>query len=212
MQKVKIVVDSREYFSGIPSILSSIADVEIKQLPVGDYVVSERICIERKTIDDFIDSIIKKRIFDQIIRLKEGYEKPLLIIENGEMERNFNFKALYGAIACILVDYDIPVIKTDNKEETSFMIYSIACREQLKNKREIALRGKKPKMELKEWQRFIVEGLPNVSVVLAKRLLSRFKSVRNVMNANFEELKEVDGIGEKKAKKIVDVLDAIWED
>ncbi|MBC7080878.1 MAG: hypothetical protein H5T44_01300 [Thermoplasmatales archaeon] len=212
MQKIKIIADSREYFSGIPSLLSSIADVEIKQLVVGDYVVSERICIERKTMDDFIDSIIKKRIFDQIIRLKEGYEKPLLIIENEETCRDFNFKALYGAIACILVDYNIPVIKTDNKEETSFIIYSIACREQLKNKREIALRGKKPKMELKEWQRFVVEGLPNVSAILAKRLLSKFKSVRNVMNANFEELKEVEGIGEKKAKKIVEVLDAIWED
>jgi Fanconi anemia group M protein len=212
MQKIKIITDSREVFSGIPSILSSIADVEIKQLAVGDYVLSERICIERKTMNDFIDSIIKKRIFDQIVRLKEAYEKPVIVIENEEFERKFNMKALYGAIACILVDYNIPVIKTDSREETSFIIYSIACREQLKNKREVALRGKKPKMELKEWQQFIVEGLPDVSAVLAKRLLSRFKSVRNVMNAGIEDLKQVEGIGEKKAKKIADVLDAIWED
>ncbi|MEM1513991.1 MAG: ERCC4 domain-containing protein [Candidatus Thermoplasmatota archaeon] len=212
MQKIKIIADSREFFSGIPSILSSIADVEIKQLAVGDYVVSERLCIERKTMQDFIDSIIKKRIFDQIVRLKEAYEKPVIIIENEAMERKFNIKALYGAIACILVDYNIPIIKTDSIEETSFIIYSIACREQLKNKREVALRGKKPKMELKEWQQFIVEGLPNVSAVLAKRLLSKFKSVRNVMKASFEELQQVDGIGEKKARKIVDVLDALWED
>ncbi|MBC7128224.1 MAG: hypothetical protein H5T45_00625 [Thermoplasmatales archaeon] len=212
MQKIKIITDSREVFSGIPSILSSIADVEIKQLAVGDYVLSERICIERKTMNDFVDSIIKKRIFDQIVRLREAYEKPVIVIENEEFERKFNMKALYGAIACILVDYNIPVIKTDSREETSFIIYSIACREQLKNKREVALRGKKPKMELKEWQQFIVEGLPDVSAVLAKRLLSRFKSVRNVMNAGIEDLKQVEGIGEKKAKKIADVLDAIWED
>ncbi|MEM2935358.1 MAG: ERCC4 domain-containing protein [Candidatus Thermoplasmatota archaeon] len=212
MQKIKIITDSREVFSGIPSILSSVADVEIRQIPVGDYILSERVCIERKTMNDFIDSIIKKRIFDQIVRLKEAYEKPVIIIENEEFERKFNMKALYGAIACVLVDYNIPIIKTESIEETSFIIYSIACREQLKNKRGVALRGKKPKMELKEWQQFIVEGLPDVSAVLAKRLLTRFKSVRNVMNAGIEELKQVEGIGEKKAKRIVDILDAIWED
>jgi len=213
MQKVRVVADTREVFSGIPELLATKAEVEIKQLPVGDYVLSERICVERKKAQDFLDSLVKKRLFNQIIRLREAYEKPLLIIEDEELfSRNVSRQAIYGVIACLLTDYEIPVVRTKDAEETASLLYAIALREQFRKKREVALRGKKPDMSLKERQQFIIEGLPNVSAVLAKRLLSHFKSVRKVFNASTEELQKVEGIGRKKAEKIIEVVEAEWED
>jgi len=213
MQKAKIIVDSREVFSGIPEWLSMKADVEIKQLPVGDYILSEKIAVERKRAEDFIDSLIKKRIFEQVRRLKEAYEKPLLIIEDeGLFSRNVDSRAIYGAIACLLTDYEIPVVRTRDAFETASLLYAIAAREQFRKKREPALRGDKPSMNLKERQQFIVEGLPNVSAVLAKRLLSHFGSIKNIFNASLEELQKVEGIGKKKAAAIVEVIEAEWED
>jgi len=213
MRYPRIIADHREVFSGIPSLLEEMANVEIKQLPVGDYILSERVAVERKKARDFLDSLIRKRIFEQITRLRQAYEKPLLIIEDeGLFSRNMDRRAIYGAIASLLTDYEISVIRTRSTEETAMLLYAISAREQFKRKREIALRGKKPRMSLKERQQFVVEGLPDVSAVLAKRLLLYFGSVRKVMMADMDELMEVEGIGKKKAEKITEVMDAEWED
>ena len=213
MRCPKIIADTREVFSGIPAMLESMAELEVKQIPVGDYILSERVAVERKRAEDFLDSLIRKKIFEQVTRLRNAYEKPVLVIEDeGLFSRNIDRRAIYGAIASLLTDYDIPVIRTRDTQETSFILYAIAAREQFKKKREIALRGKKPNMSLKERQQFLVEGLPDVSSILAKRLLFHFGTVRNVMMAGMEELMEVEGIGKKKAMKITEVMDAEWED
>ena len=212
MQKPHIIADTREVFSGLPSLLEDMANVEIKQLAVGDYIVSERVAIERKRAEDFIDSMIRKRLFNQVARLKEAYELPILIIEDeGLFSRNIDRRAVYGAIAFLITDYEMPVIRTESIEETANIIFAIAAREQFKKKKEISLRGKKPNMSLKERQQFIVEGLPNVSAVLAKRLLNHFGSIKAIMNASLRELKKVEGIGEKKARAIKEVIEKEWD-
>ena len=212
MQKPKIIADTREVFSGLPNLLSSKADVEIKQLPVGDYILSERLAVERKRADDFIGSIIRKRLFDQAKRLKDAYELAMIVIEDrGLFSRNIDRRAVYGAIAFLLLDYNITVVRTYGIEETANLLFALASREQFKKKKEISLRGKKPNMNLHEKQQFIVEGLPNVSAVLAKRLLNHFGSVKNVINATIEDLKEVEGIGDKKAEAIKEVIETKWE-
>ena len=211
MERVRIIADTRETYSGIPSMLKVSAEVELCQLPVGDYILSERVAVERKRAVDFLDSLVKKRIFDQVVRLKNAYEKPVLIIENeGLFSRNITDRAIYGAIASILTDYEISVIRTRDAEETASLLYAIALREQHTRRREVSLRGKRPHMGLSEWQQFIVEGLPSISTVLARRLLRHFGSVVRIMNAESEQLQEVEGIGKKKAEKIREVLDAEW--
>ena len=144
MRHPKIIADSREIFSGIPSLLQEMADVEIRQLPVADYILSGRVAVERKRARDFLDSLIRKRIFEQVTRLREAYEKPLLIIEDeGLFSRNVDRRAIYGAIACFLTDYEISVVRTRDAEETAMLLYAISAREQFKRKRDIALRGEK---------------------------------------------------------------------
>ena len=61
-------------------------------------------------------------------------------------------------------------------------------------------------MSLKERQQFLVEGLPNVSAVLAKRLLEHFGSIKDIANASEEELRQVEGIGKNIALDINKVL------
>jgi Fanconi anemia group M protein len=53
---------------------------------------------------------------------------------------------------------------------------------------------------------FMVQGLPNVSASLAERLLKRFGSVREIANAEVEDLMQVDGIGRVIAEGIHDIL------
>jgi Fanconi anemia group M protein len=44
--------------------------------------------------------------------------------------------------------------------------------------------------------------------VIAKNLLKHFGSVKAIVNATVEELKQVDKVGEKTANKIKEVMDS----
>ena len=66
-------------------------------------------------------------------------------------------------------------------------------------------------MTLKEQQEYLISALPGIGATLAKPLLSKFGSVKNVINATEDELKDVELIGKKKAKKIKDVVDGEYE-
>ncbi len=202
---VRIIVDARERNTAILSSLKERCDIELKQLPVGDYLLSDRVCVERKTMGDFLQSIIDKRLMTQVAEMRRNFPIPLLILEGVDelyAQRNIHPNAVRGAIAAIAVDFDIPIIPTEDEEDTAMMLYAIAKREQEDNKRVVALRGERKPELLKERQRFIVESLPNVSAVLADRLLEEFGSVEAVMNADRKKLMKVEGIGEKKADEI----------
>ena len=207
---IVVYVDSRELRSGVPKLLKELgAEIEVKTLDVADYVVSEEVGIERKSANDFIQSIIDGRLFDQVERLRRAYEKPVIIIE-GELYgiRNVHPNAIRGAITAVTLDWGVPVLFSSGKEETASYIYLLAKREQEERKKEVRLRSEKKALTLAERQRLIVEGLPHVSATLAKRLLRHFGNVERVFTATEEELKEVEGIGEKKAREIRKVITA----
>ena len=179
-------------------------------MDVGDFILSERVGVERKTVNDFLQSIIDGRLLEQIKNLSETFERPLLILEGDGLytERGIHPNAIRGALACITVDYQVPIISTEDEKETAQVINSVVKREQKEKCSEVPIRGERKSLTLSELQRFIVEGLPGVSAVLAKRLLSHFGSVQSVMGASKGDLKEVHGIGEEKAKGIRRVLES----
>ena len=212
MRHPKIIADSREIFSGIPSLLEEMADVEIRQLPVADYILSERVAVERKKARDFLDSLIRKRIFEQVTRLREAYEKPVLIIEDeGLFSRNIDRRAIYGAIASLLTDYEISVIRTRSAEETAMLLYAISAREQFKRKREPQIRSCKTTACISRMQEFLVAGLPHINSKLSKRLLKTFKTPKKIFTAKEEMLMKVEGLGKIKAKKIFDLLNCEYK-
>ena len=61
---------------------------------------------------------------------------------------------------------------------------------------------------MKELQEYIVSSLPGVAGTIAKPLLKKFGSVKNIINASVDELKEVELIGGKKAKAIKESVEA----
>ena len=183
------------------------AKVNEQALTVGDFVVSDRVSIERKTHSDFIGSVINGRVFEQAKNLKENFAKPIIVIE-GSSNRQINENALKAAIASLLIDFGVSMLATKNPQDTARAIYWIAKKEQGDGGREIVIKvGKKPK-EVKRLQEFIVCGIPGVSTITARKLLNHFGTVENLFVASEEELKKVKGIGKKLAEKIRKVLTA----
>ncbi len=213
-EKITVVVDSREFFSPVVDELSSLGvQIVEKQLDVADYVCSERVGIERKKAEDFSASIIDGRLFEQVTRLSEAYEKPVIIIEGYNFfNRNINPNAVYGAIASLISRFNISVFRTETPRETALLIYSIAKKEQIDNGKDVAIRFKPKSNSIPKIQEYLVSGLPKINIKLARRLLSVFKTPKNVFSASESELRKVEGIGEKKARIIWKILNEEWRE
>ncbi|OYT42606.1 MAG: hypothetical protein B6U78_00710 [Candidatus Aenigmarchaeota archaeon ex4484_224] len=203
-----IICDYRE--KRIIEILKNKKDVKILKmnLPIGDFIV-ENIGIERKSYDDFISSIIDKRIFEQVENLKEKFEKSILIIEGFSFNR-IHENAFFGALAYFATK-NISIIWTKNENETANFIYWLAKKVFEKKEEFPKIKISKKKKEIRELQEQIVASLPKVREILAKRLLKHFGSVENVFKASEYELKKVKGIGDKLAKEIRKIISAKYE-
>ena len=209
--KLTIFADTRETKSGVVRFLEKAGvDLKLKNLEVGDYVVSDRVCIERKTTSDFLDSLMNKKrnLLEQINRLNSEYEKPLLIIEGESLygHRNVHPNVVRAVIASIAIDYSVPILQTRDEADTASLIYIIAKREQMPNTRTINPHGKKPTASLKEQQEYFISALSNIGIVTTRNLLRRFKTIERVVTATKEELMEVEHVGEKTAEHIREVL------
>jgi Fanconi anemia group M protein len=192
-KKSIVIVDTREFNSDVVRELSrNQITIRSKQLDIGDYILSDRVGVERKRVDDFLQSLTDGRLFQQMKELKSSYIHPILIIEGEELftRRKISPQAI-----------------TKDGKETADLLMAIAKRENSK-KRRIGIRGLKGAKSLQERQQFIVEGLPNVSATIAQRLLSHFGSIRGIIGANVEQLCEVKGVGKMIAEGIREVLDS----
>lgn len=208
--KPVVYADSREGNSKVIRHLTEMEmDVKVRPMAVGDYQVSDDVAIERKTAKDFVDSIMDKRLFKQATELREEFKNPLIILEGDDFYNGFiNPNAVRGSIASIALDFGISIIPTRNAQDTAAMIKRIAIREQTGDKPHIQTRTDKKPVNMWEQQLFIVESLPNIGPVNAKKLLEHFGTVSKVINASENELMEVEGIGKKTAKNIRKVVDS----
>lgn len=164
-------------------------DLKLQNLGIGDYLVSDMVCIERKRTDDFLDSLINKRrnLLEQIHRLKKGYEKPVLIIDGESLygQRNVHLNVVRGVMTTISIDIYVPIIQqTKDEADTTSLLYVIAKREQRPTMTEINPHGKKPSASLKAQQEYLISALPNIGIVTARNLLRRFKTVEQILTAS----------------------------
>jgi len=215
-EKLQIYVDRREIRSGVARALESAGtDVILTTLEVGDYIVSDRVAIERKTDVDFLDSIIDKdrNIFGQLSDLARTYDRPVLIIEGANLytTRQIHPNAIRGVLASIATDFGIPIISTRDAQDTAALIQVIAKREQVDEKRTPSLHGRKTAMTLSEQQKYIISSISNIGPVAARKLLQHFGSVESVMRAGPDELMEVESIGPKTAQRIREVVGSVYK-
>ena len=208
--KVSIVVDSRESNSPVVDELAKLgAKIIISQLDVGDYVLSERICVERKTVNDFASSIIDSRLFQQAKSMADSYEIPILLIEGKDIYTplsNMRPSSIRGALAAVITGYRMVLLWSRDPKESAELIYAIAFREQKELKKHLQVRGEKKPESIADQQVFLLSGLPLVERSTAVKLLKYFKTPLRVFTASEQELQQVEGIGDVKARRIREVL------
>lgn len=210
LENLRIVVDERERKSGIPDLLKSVGlNLEIKTLPVGDYIVAPETIVERKSIRDLMSSIFDGRLYDQCSRLKEHFEFPILIIEGNvdEIEKiSDNPMIFYGALSRVAIDFKIPIIPTPSAIHTAKLLVSLCSRNE-----SISgpyLKKIKKSNDLEKQQLSSLCSLPGIGEKFAVRMLEKFGTPLKVFTATSTELAKIEGLGDIRAKKIKKVLES----
>jgi len=204
-----IIVDHRESKSAVPDILKSMKiNLVFKFLDIGDYVINPETAVERKSMRDFISSLFDGRLFYQIEQLSSSYANAFLIIEGGynEVESYIsNPKAVYCAIASLLINYKIKLVNVPSENETALFLSCLLNVSPSKKGGYLIKHAKKK--DFFEQQVYLVSSLPGIGPKTATNLLNHFGSPKNVFLASVEELSKVPGIGLKRARKIRLLLD-----
>ncbi len=209
LENLRIIVDDREQKSGIPNLLKSVGlNVEMKTLPIGDYIVAPETVIERKSIRDLLASVFDGRLFDQCSRLKENFEHPIILMEGNvdEIEEiTDNPLIFYGALSTVVIDFKIPIIPTPSAAHTAKLLVSMCSRKDIP--KGPFLKKIKKSSDLEKQQLTTLCSLPGVGEKFAVRMLEKFGTPLRVFTATTSELSKVEGLGEARAKKIKKVLD-----
>jgi len=204
--KPKIIVDTREKNSLVASeLVKQGCEIEFRHLGVGDYIIKD-VVIERKTISDFISSMINGRLRTQLQNLQQIKNKLLLIegIDEYELyheENSVNENAVRGFILSILLNHQIPIVYTKDYEDTAKFIKVLAKKPS--KEAEFPTNIKPRATSVSEQLQFIMEGFPGIGPKTAKKLLNEFKTIKNIINADIKDLEKSIG---KKAEifKLID--------
>ena len=176
--------------------------VQAKKLEVGDCVISEYTAIERKTKLDFVNSILNKQIFKQLIDLARNYSRPILILEGREsiyMQRNVNPNVIRASLGVVAIELRIPIIETSSLEETKNILISFAKRVQKKEKMTSPIAEKKFSSQREELEK-VISMIPKINIVTARNLLEKFGTIKNLTNKKQKDFEKVKGVGRKRAE------------
>ncbi len=210
LENLRIVVDERERKSGIPDLLKSVGlNIEMKTLPVGDYIVAPETVVERKSIRDLLSSVFDGRLFDQCSRLKEHFQNPIVLVEGNvdEIEEiTDNPLIFYGAISTVVIDFKIPIIPTPSAAHTAKLLVSLCSRKDIP--KGPYLKKIKKSSDLQKQQLSVLCSLPGIGDKFAVRMLEKFGTPLRVFTATTAELAKVEGLGNARAKKIKTMLDS----
>jgi len=210
---LEVVVDSREASTAkhvVDELRGLGVRVRVEFLEVGDYVISRDVAVERKTVSDFVSTLTKRNLFEQLDRLRSSFSKPLLILEGDissiPMISSISMNAVLGALASI-ARMGVSVLPSPSPSATARLIASLAKQER-KTDQQVKVRVKPPKMDdISEEQIFFMCGLPMIGRERAEAILRVYRTPIEALKRVDGWSKMVDGIGETIVKRVKEVLE-----
>ncbi|RLI73972.1 DNA repair protein [Archaeoglobales archaeon] len=202
-----IFVDIREP-ERIAEMLKSMGiETTRKKLEVADYVIMHYnyvVAVERKDANDYVNSIVDGRFFDQVYNLVKSYELSFLCVIGKPDFRRMKREAFIGSFLSIALKTKGSVIPLRIENEKEFCLVLKFLNKQVENGRLKAFPMlRKSKIEDSV---AMLTAIPGIGVEKVRRLLKRFGSVYGVVNASISDLMRVKGIGEKQARRIYDFV------
>ena len=202
-----IVVDTREPGEIAAHLVDMDCEIERRQLPVGDFIVADRI-IERKEYNDLLGRLTQNgnSLFFQLHRMTEAADEeslnPELLLE-GCWHKTLKYRDMSSAFPISeiagITKMGVSTVHTPNLEGTAQYLRSLETKTTSIGDR--ALRDP-PTVPDDQIARHLVEGFEGVGPKTSRALLDRFGSLQGVATSEVSELSEVEGVGSATAARI----------
>jgi DNA excision repair protein ERCC-4 len=199
-----VLVDHRERGSGIPeALIDAGLDVEVTDLPVGDYVLGLEMAVERKGPLDLAASIRDGRIFEQAVRLQSTFTQAVLMVE-GE-PRGIAEDAWRGAV-CRLVEDGFTVLHSLDAEDSAAWIIRLAKRARRAGPTSHITGPRRAPRHPSAQAEVMLSAVPGISSTMARSLLAAYGSLAAVAADTPEGLRRHPGIGRVRAARIAEAF------
>jgi ERCC4-type nuclease len=213
-----IIVDSREASSAakiVKGLVERGVNVRTEMLEKGDYILSDQCAVERKTVHDFVYTLTRRYLFEQLFRLKEAYPKSLVVLE-GYLPIIYKFShiqpvAVWGAMFN-LAKNGIAMVNTASYKETVDFLHVAAKQEQIVEKRSPTVHAFKKLDTLADAQLYFVASLPNIGREKALAVLKSYQTPLNAMLSVDDWAKNVHGLGPVISNKVKEVLNTPFKE
>ena len=213
-----IIVDSREASSAakiVKGLIERGVKVKTETLEKGDYILSDQCAVERKTVTDFVYTLTRRYLFEQLFRLKDAYPKSLVLLE-GYLPIIYKFShiqpvAVWGAMFN-LAKNGIAIVNTASYKETIDFLYVAARQEQIVEKRAPAVHAFKRTETLFDAQVFFVASLPNIGREKAVAILKSYQTPLNALINVDDWTKTVRGLGPVTTNKVKEVINTPYKE
>jgi ERCC4-type nuclease len=207
-----IIVDGREANTAakiVKGLIERGVNVKTETLEKGDYILSDQCAVERKTVHDFVYTLTRRYLFEQLFRLKEAYPKSLILLE-GYLPIIYKFShiqpvAVWGAMFN-LAKNGIALVNTTSYKETIDFLYVAAKQEQIVEKRTPTVHPFKKTETLADAQVYFVASLPNIGREKATAILKSYQTPLNALINVDDWSKTVHGLGPVISNKVKEVL------
>ena len=213
-----IIVDSREASSAekiVKGLIERGVNVKTELLEKGDYILSDQCAVERKTVQDFVYTLTRRYLFEQLFKLKDAYPKSLIVLE-GYLPIIYKFShiqpsAIWGAMFN-LAKNGVALVNTASYKETIDFLYVAARQEQIVEKRSPVVHAFKKCETLSDAQVYFIASLPNVGREKATAILDSYQTPLNALINVDDWSKGVHGLGPVITDKVKEVLSTPYKD
>jgi ERCC4-type nuclease len=213
-----IVVDSREASTAtkiVKGLVERGVHVKTEALEKGDYILSDQCAVERKTVNDFVYTLTRRYLFEQLFRLKDAYPKALILLE-GYLPIIYKFShiqpaAVWGAMFN-LAKNGIAIVNTASQKETVDFLCVAARQEQIVEKRTPIIHAFKKIDTIAEAQLYFIASLPNVGREKATAILRSYQTPLNAVINVSDWSKSVYGLGPIISNKAKEVLSTPYKE
>ena len=214
MSKGVILVDSKE-ISGSQDIVSDLrfkhnAHVSAAQLPGCDYIISNRMAVERKQWSEFSNGANREKLTERIQALKELYDRPILIVEKDRVKpgeekhpRPLHWSKYVDKTVALLLKSSVKVLYTDNQKETATLLSDLC---QLEMRKGMGITAKVDLNSDKQNKVKFFASLPKLSYIHALNLAHGFKSVSDFMKSSVQEIQTKGQMSENRAVDVYKFL------
>lgn len=199
-----MLIDYRERGSSIPDALTAAGlEVQLTDLPVGDYVLGLELAVERKGPNDLGASIRDGRIFDQAVRLQSTFAQSVLLLE-GE-PRGIPEDAWRGAV-CRLIEDGFTVLHSLDAGDSAAWIVRLAKRARRAGPTTRTDGPRRAPRHPSAQAELMLSTVPGISITMARSLLDAYGNVAAVAAAAPEGLLAHPGIGRVRAARLAEAL------